>query len=69
MFVSQVEVSGSVAGCNRLDIKIVCENRASGFLKLLEALNNLGLEVTDINVAVFQGAIMQIFTVEVGLTR
>ncbi|KAL2459964.1 Transcription factor ABORTED MICROSPORES [Abeliophyllum distichum] len=49
---------------NELFVKILCEHKSGGFVKLLEALNSLGLEITDVNANRHTCLVSNIFKVE-----
>lgn len=50
---------------NELFVKIFCEHKSNGFVNLLEALNSLGLEITDVNTTRHTCLVSNIFKVEV----
>lgn len=54
---------------NKLWIKILLEKRRGRFTKLVEAMNFLGYEFTDIHVTSFRGAILISCCVEVPFSR
>ncbi|KAE8023464.1 hypothetical protein FH972_009154 [Carpinus fangiana] len=45
-------------------IKFYCEQKRGGFVRLMEALNSLGLQVTDANITTFCGKVLNILKVE-----
>ncbi|KAG9442786.1 hypothetical protein H6P81_018640 [Aristolochia fimbriata] len=60
----EVQVEVSQVNGNEFFVKIFCENRAGGFVKLLEAMNSLGLEVTNANITTFRGLVLNVVKVE-----
>lgn len=50
---------------NEFFIKVFCEHKSSGFVRLMEALNSLGLEVTNVNTTRHTCLVSSIFKVEV----
>ncbi|XWS55109.1 hypothetical protein CRYUN_Cryun10bG0146900 [Craigia yunnanensis] len=62
----QMEVQVEVAHIdgNQFFVKVFCENKPGGFVRLMEALGSLGLEVTNANVNSFRGLVSNFFKVE-----
>ncbi len=46
-------------------IKLICEQKRGGFTRFMEAINSLGLQVSDANVTTFCGKVLNILKVEV----
>lgn len=46
-------------------VKVFCEHKAGGFVRLMEALDSIGLEVKNANITSFRSLVSSIFTVEV----
>lgn len=46
-------------------VKVFSEHKTGGFLRLMEVLDTLGLEVTNANVTSFRGLVSNVFKVEV----
>ncbi|KAL0464243.1 UNVERIFIED_CONTAM: Transcription factor ABORTED MICROSPORES [Sesamum latifolium] len=49
---------------NEFFVKVFCEHKSSGFMRLMEALNALGLEVTTVNATRHTCLVSSIFKVE-----
>nr|ASW18440.1 aborted microspores protein [Tapiscia sinensis] len=59
---AQVEVA-QIDG-NEFFVKVFCEHKAGGFVRLLETLNSLGLQVTNANVTSFRDLVSNVFNVQ-----
>ncbi|MQL74489.1 hypothetical protein Taro_006851 [Colocasia esculenta] len=58
----QVEVCQ--IGVNKFHLKVFCEHKRGGFVRLLEAMATLGLDVTTVNVTTSKPLVLNIFEVE-----
>ncbi|KAL0435224.1 UNVERIFIED_CONTAM: Transcription factor ABORTED MICROSPORES [Sesamum radiatum] len=64
---NQVEVKVEVSQLGRKDflLKLICNQKRGGFSRLMEAVDSLGLKVTDANVTTFNGSVLNVLQVEV----
>ncbi|XP_057493329.1 transcription factor bHLH90 [Actinidia eriantha] len=46
-------------------LKLLCKQKQGGFVRLMEALNSLGLQVIDANVSTYSGKVLNMLKVEV----
>ncbi|XP_077242057.1 transcription factor ABORTED MICROSPORES-like [Tasmannia lanceolata] len=60
----KVEVVVSPINASKLVMKVLCENRRGVLVKLLEAISDLGLEVTNINVTTFEDFLLSMIWAE-----
>ncbi|XP_026655760.2 transcription factor UDT1 [Phoenix dactylifera] len=61
----QRKVELSPIGKNKYHVMIISENKHVGFAKLLEAISNFGVEVTNINSTTFSGFSRSVFSLDV----
>ncbi|KAJ0983377.1 hypothetical protein J5N97_011632 [Dioscorea zingiberensis] len=60
----QRKVELSPMGHNKFLLKITCENRRGGFTKLVEVINSLGFEVTNVSSVAFSYVSQSVFFIE-----
>ncbi|KAK3041804.1 hypothetical protein RJ639_000320, partial [Escallonia herrerae] len=60
----EVQVEVSQIGTRDFLVKYICSKRQGGFVRLLEALNTLGLQVIDVSVTTFDGTVLNILKLE-----
>ncbi|KAL7113669.1 hypothetical protein ACP275_04G074900 [Erythranthe tilingii] len=60
----KVLVEVSQLGTRDFLVKIVCKQKRGGFSRLMEAMDSLGLQVTDSNVTTFNGSVLTVLKVE-----
>ncbi|KAL2238487.1 UNVERIFIED_CONTAM: Transcription factor ABORTED MICROSPORES [Sesamum indicum] len=62
-----VEVKVEVSQLGRKDflLKLICNQKRGGFSRLMEAVDSLGLKVTDANVTTLNGSVLNVLQVEV----
>ncbi|KAL0459034.1 UNVERIFIED_CONTAM: Transcription factor ABORTED MICROSPORES [Sesamum latifolium] len=66
-----VEVKVEVSQLGRKDflLKLICNQKRGGFSRLMEAVDSLGLKVTDANVTTFNGSVLNVLQVEANKTE
>ena len=52
-------------GTREFLLKLSYEKKRGGFTRLMEAMNDLGLQVVDANITTFNGKVLNIFRAEV----
>ncbi|KAL3517891.1 hypothetical protein ACH5RR_020480 [Cinchona calisaya] len=60
----KVEIEVSQIGSRDFLVKIICTQKRSGFLRLMQAMDSLGLQVIDANVTTSNGLVLNILKVE-----
>ncbi|KAL7152052.1 hypothetical protein ABFS83_04G072100 [Erythranthe nasuta] len=60
----KVQVEVSQLGTRDFLVKLVCKQKRGGFSRLMEAMDSLGLQVTDSNVTTFNGSVLTVLKVE-----
>ncbi|XP_077252687.1 transcription factor ABORTED MICROSPORES-like [Tasmannia lanceolata] len=59
-----VEVVVSPINASKLVIKVLCENKGGVFVKLMDGMRDLGLEVTNIDATTFEGFLLSMIWAE-----
>ncbi|OVA07580.1 Myc-type [Macleaya cordata] len=62
----EVQVEVNQIGVKEFVLKFFCEQKRGGFGRLMEAMNSLGLKVTNANVTTFKGMVLNILILEAG---
>ncbi|KAF3789664.1 Transcription factor ABORTED MICROSPORES [Nymphaea thermarum] len=60
----EVQVEVTQVGEHLFRLKILCENRACGLSRLMQAMDSLGLEVIKVKIITFRGLVLNLFKVE-----
>lgn len=63
----EVEVEVHQIGAHDFLLKIICNKKPDGFLKIMETIDSLGLEVIDINVTTCNGRVLNVLNLEVNI--
>ncbi|XP_052205413.1 transcription factor bHLH90 isoform X2 [Diospyros lotus] len=61
----EVQVEVNQIGARDFLLKCLCKKKQGGFLRLMEAVDSLGLQVIDANISAFNGKVLNILRVEV----
>lgn len=61
----QPQVEVALIDGNEYFVKVFCEHRPGGFVKLMEALNTIGMDVVHATVTSHTGLVSNVFKVEV----
>ncbi|KAL2488361.1 transcription factor bHLH [Forsythia ovata] len=61
---AQVEVEVSQIGTKVFLLRCICMKKRGGFVRLMEAMDSLGLKVMDANVTTLNGSVLNVLTVE-----
>lgn len=61
----QPQVEVALIDENEYFVKVFCEHRPGGFVKLMEALNTIGMDVVHATVTSHTGLVSNVFKVEV----
>lgn len=61
----EVQVEVYQIGTRDFFVKLLCKHKKGGFMRLMEAMNSLGLQVVDANVTTHNGNVLNILKVEV----
>lgn len=65
IYILQPQVEVAVIDGNEYFVKVFSEHRPGGFVKLMEALNTLGMDVVHATVTSHKGLVSNVFKVEV----
>ncbi|GFP91173.1 transcription factor bhlh90 [Phtheirospermum japonicum] len=65
----EVQVEVSQLGEKDFLLKVICKKTRDGFSKFVEALDSLGLRVTDANVTTLNGSVLNVLRVEANRTE
>ncbi|KAI3450128.1 hypothetical protein Pfo_006793 [Paulownia fortunei] len=65
----EVQVEVSQLGTKDFLLKLICKQKRGGFSRLMEAIDSLGLQVTDANVTTLNGSVSNVLKVEANRTK
>ncbi|KAK6141774.1 hypothetical protein DH2020_024482 [Rehmannia glutinosa] len=65
----EVQVEVSQLGTKGFLLKLICQQKRGGFSRLMEAIDSLGLKVTDANVTTLNGSVLNVLKVEANRTE
>ncbi|PIN06233.1 bHLHZip transcription factor BIGMAX [Handroanthus impetiginosus] len=63
---TEVQVEVSQLGPKGFLLRLICHKKRGGFSRLMEAMDSLGLQVTDANVTTLNGSVLNVLKVEAG---
>ena len=60
-----MKIEVSQIGTRDFLVKIICTQKRGGFLRLMQAMDSFGLQVTDANVTTSNGLVLNVLKAEV----